>query len=160
MQTSVADVCWHFMTEECSGSCKPGREHCAPIAHRPRAKQDPAIRPCSRTRFHYKLRAASGSEGLNDAWAVIFPMAFSFWGCPLSNIYAILFIYSIFYSSLLGVLNPFLNKVEYVKLKGKCSKKINTNMPRPCKTCCLCMPHYVFFHCFITELTAHIKAFN
>lgn len=25
----VVEVCWHFTTEECSGSCRPGREHCA-----------------------------------------------------------------------------------------------------------------------------------
>lgn len=160
MQTSVADVCWHFMTEECSGSCKPGREHCAPTALRPRAKQDPAIRPCSRTRFRYTRRAASGSDG-----RMMHGLQYSQWpchcgGCPLCNVYAILFIYSIFYSSLLGVLNPFLNKVEYVTLKGKFSKKINTNIPQPRETCCLCMSHYFLLHCFITELTAHIKASN
>lgn len=44
------DVCWHFTAEECSGSSKPRREHCALTASRsgskcPRAKQDAAIRP-------------------------------------------------------------------------------------------------------------------
>lgn len=109
----VVDVCWHFTTEECSGSSKRGREHCALVTCRygsngTRAKREPAIRLWTWRR----LQAPSSFKGKRDLdnsddKAAVFPTVFLPVGPPFKLLCPFI------YSFLLVVLNPFLNKVGY-----------------------------------------------